>query len=72
MALLTIARASSTAFLRHRGYPSADVQEFAQAFFAHLLEHNRLSRSDQAARDDPKSAERAVSRFSSDDGLPSA
>jgi hypothetical protein len=48
---------------RQRGYPSADAQEFAHAFFAHLLEHNTLSRSDQAARDDPKSAGRAGSQL---------
>ena len=35
------------AFLRHRGYPSADAQDLAQAFFAHLLEQNTLSRADQ-------------------------
>jgi DNA-directed RNA polymerase specialized sigma24 family protein len=34
-------------FLRHRGYPSADAQDLAQAFFAHLLEQNTLSRADQ-------------------------
>jgi DNA-directed RNA polymerase specialized sigma24 family protein len=34
-------------FLRHRGYPSADAQDIAQAFFAHLLEQNTLSRADQ-------------------------
>ena len=27
----------------HRGYPSVDAQYFAQAFFAHLLEHDTLS-----------------------------
>ncbi|MEY2512636.1 MAG: hypothetical protein QOE26_3399 [Verrucomicrobiota bacterium] len=35
------------AFLRHRGYSSADAQDLAQAFFAHLLERNTLSRADQ-------------------------
>ncbi len=35
------------AFLRHRGYPSADAQDLVQAFFAHLLEQNTLSRADQ-------------------------
>lgn len=35
------------AFLRHRGYPSADAQDLAQAFFAHLLEQNTLSRADE-------------------------
>lgn len=34
------------AFLRHRGYSSADAQDLAQAFFAHLLEQNTLSRAD--------------------------
>jgi RNA polymerase sigma-70 factor (ECF subfamily) len=35
------------AFLRHRGYSSADAQDLAQAFFAHLLEQNALSRADE-------------------------
>lgn len=35
------------AFLRHRGYASADAQDLAQAFFAHLLEQDALSRVDQ-------------------------
>ena len=35
------------AFLRHRGYSSADAQDLVQAFFAHLLEQNTLSRADQ-------------------------
>jgi RNA polymerase sigma-70 factor (ECF subfamily) len=35
------------AFLRHRGHPSADAQDLVQAFFAHLLEQNTLSRADQ-------------------------
>jgi DNA-directed RNA polymerase specialized sigma24 family protein len=35
------------AFLRHRGYSSADAQDLAQAFFAHLLEQNTLSRANQ-------------------------
>ena len=35
------------AFLRHRGYTSADAQDLAQAFFAHLLGQDTLSRVDQ-------------------------
>src|SRR5437879_4190698 len=35
------------AFLRHRGHASADAQDLVQAFFAHLLEQNTLSRADQ-------------------------
>jgi RNA polymerase sigma-70 factor (ECF subfamily) len=35
------------AFLRHRGYSSADAQDLVQGFFAHLLEQNTLSRADQ-------------------------
>src|SRR5260370_6420544 len=35
------------AFLRHRGYPSADAQDLVQGFFGHLLEQNTLSRADQ-------------------------
>jgi DNA-directed RNA polymerase specialized sigma24 family protein len=34
-------------FLRHRGYTPADAQDLVQAFFAHLLEQNTLSRADQ-------------------------
>ena len=34
-------------FLRHRGYPSADAQDFVQAFFVHLLENNALRQADQ-------------------------
>ncbi len=33
------------AFVRRRGYPSADAQDCVQAFFAHLLEANTLSRA---------------------------
>ncbi len=33
------------AFLRRRGYPPADAQDLTQAFFAHLLEQNTLSRA---------------------------
>jgi DNA-directed RNA polymerase specialized sigma24 family protein len=36
------------AFLRHRGYASADAQDLTQAFFAHLLEKNTLAHADQA------------------------
>jgi RNA polymerase sigma-70 factor (ECF subfamily) len=36
------------AFLRHRGHAPADAQDLVQAFFAHLLEQNTLSRADQA------------------------
>ena len=35
------------AFLRHRGYSSADAQDVVQGFFAHVLERNTLSRADQ-------------------------
>ena len=35
------------AFLRHRGHAPADAQDLVQAFFAHLLEQNTLSRADQ-------------------------
>ena len=35
------------AFLRHRGYASSDAQDLVQAFFAHLLAQNTLSRADQ-------------------------
>jgi len=35
------------AFLRHRGYSSADAQDVVQGFFAHMLEQNTLSRADQ-------------------------
>ena len=35
------------AFLRHRGHASAEAQDLVQGFFAHLLEHNTLSRADQ-------------------------
>src|SRR6266705_6495587 len=35
------------AFLRHRGYSSADAQDVVQGFFAHVLEQNTLSRADQ-------------------------
>jgi RNA polymerase sigma-70 factor (ECF subfamily) len=35
------------AFLRHRGYPSADAQDLAQGFFVHLLEKNSLRQADQ-------------------------
>ena len=35
------------AFLRHRGHASAEAQDLTQAFFAHLLEQNTLSRADQ-------------------------
>jgi RNA polymerase sigma-70 factor (ECF subfamily) len=34
-------------FIRRRGYPSSDAQDLTQSFFAHLLEHETLSRSDQ-------------------------
>jgi RNA polymerase sigma factor (sigma-70 family) len=34
-------------FVRHRGYSSADAQDLVQSFFAHLLEHNALTRADQ-------------------------
>ena len=33
------------AFLRRRGYPSADAQDLTQAFFASLLEHKSLGRA---------------------------
>ena len=33
------------AFLRRRGYSSEDAQDLTQGFFAHLLEHNTLSRA---------------------------
>lgn len=33
------------AFVRRRGYPPADAQDCVQAFFAHLLEANTLSRA---------------------------
>jgi len=36
------------AFLRHRRYSSTDAQDLVQAFFAHLLKQNTLSRADQA------------------------
>jgi DNA-directed RNA polymerase specialized sigma24 family protein len=36
------------AFLRHRRYASTDAQDLVQAFFAHLLAQNTLSRADQA------------------------
>ena len=35
------------AFLRHRRYASSDAQDLVQAFFAHLLAQNTLSRADQ-------------------------
>jgi RNA polymerase sigma-70 factor (ECF subfamily) len=35
------------AFLRHRRYPSSDAQDLVQAFFAHLLAQNTLSRADR-------------------------
>jgi DNA-directed RNA polymerase specialized sigma24 family protein len=35
------------AFLRHRRYSSPDAQDLVQAFFAHLLAQNTLSRADQ-------------------------
>ena len=35
------------AFLRRQGHPSADAQDLTQGFFAHLLEHNTLSRADR-------------------------
>jgi DNA-directed RNA polymerase specialized sigma24 family protein len=35
------------AFLRHRSYASADAQDLAQAFFAHLLEKDTLSHVDK-------------------------
>ena len=34
-------------FLRRRGYPSSDAQDLVQGFFAHLFQHNSLSRADQ-------------------------
>jgi RNA polymerase sigma-70 factor (ECF subfamily) len=34
------------AFLRHRGYASADAQDLVQAFFAQLLEKDTLSHVD--------------------------
>jgi DNA-directed RNA polymerase specialized sigma24 family protein len=36
------------AFLRRRRYASTDAQDLVQAFFAHLLAHNTLSRAAQA------------------------
>ena len=36
------------AFLRHRRYSSTDAKDLVQAFFAHLLTQNTLSRADQA------------------------
>ena len=35
------------AFLRHRGHASPEAQDLVQGFFAHLLEHNTLSRADR-------------------------
>ena len=35
------------AFLRYRRYASSDAQDLVQAFFAHLLAQNTLSRADQ-------------------------
>src|SRR5882757_2280055 len=35
------------AFLRRRGHASPEAQDLVQAFFAHLLERNTLSRADQ-------------------------
>jgi RNA polymerase sigma-70 factor (ECF subfamily) len=35
------------AFLRHRRYASSDAQDLLQAFFAHLLAQDTLSRADQ-------------------------
>jgi DNA-directed RNA polymerase specialized sigma24 family protein len=35
------------AFLRHRGYASADAQDHVQGFFTHVLEQNTLSRADR-------------------------
>lgn len=35
------------AFLRRRGHRSSDAQDLTQAFFAHLLEQNTLSRADR-------------------------
>src|SRR5262249_3267046 len=35
------------AFLRHRGYASADAQDLVQGFFAYLLAEKTLSRADQ-------------------------
>lgn len=34
-------------FIRRRGYPSSEAQDLIQSFFAHLLEHETLSRADQ-------------------------
>src|SRR5260370_17465883 len=34
------------AFLRHRGHASPKAQDLAQAFLAHLLEQNALTRPD--------------------------
>lgn len=34
-------------FVRRRGYSPADGQDIVQGFFAHLFEHNTLSRADQ-------------------------
>src|SRR6187431_3218533 len=33
-------------FIRRRGYPSSEAQDLTQSFFAHLLEHETLSRAD--------------------------
>jgi hypothetical protein len=35
------------AFLRHRGYSSADAQDLVQGFFAFLLAEKTLSRADR-------------------------
>ena len=35
------------AFIRRRGYPSSEAQDFTQSFFAHLLERAALSHADQ-------------------------
>jgi RNA polymerase sigma factor, sigma-70 family len=34
-------------FIRRRGYPSSEAQDLTQSFFAHLLEHETLSRADR-------------------------
>jgi RNA polymerase sigma factor (sigma-70 family) len=34
-------------FVRRRGYSPADAQDIVQGFFAHLFEHNTLSRADK-------------------------